>query len=88
MKDLPRHIVGCVVMLIALLVLGAVFYVEIPAQNRDVAFLAVGIALGWAGNVVLFHFGSSEGSKSKTAMLSERPTGAPADPVATHEVDQ
>lgn len=70
MKDLPRHLVGAVVMILAAMVLGAIFFFEIPEGNREVALLAIGIVFGWSGAVVTFHFGSSQGSKDKTDHLA------------------
>lgn len=65
MKDIPRHIIGGIVMLIAVGIIGMLFVRPIPAENQDVALVLLGIALGWAGTVVQFHFGSSQGSKNK-----------------------
>jgi len=47
---------------------------EIPGGNRDVAMVSLGIALGWAGAVVQFYFGSSEGSKAKTDIMAGGPS--------------
>lgn len=85
MKDLPRHLVGATVMLIAALLIVGLFFAEIPEGNRDIAMVLLGIAMGWGGAVVQFHFGSSEGSKEKTNMLATRPTGEASDPVHVEE---
>ncbi|MGL5734936.1 MAG: hypothetical protein ACRCYS_08715 [Beijerinckiaceae bacterium] len=71
MKNLSRNVVGGFAMLIAAAILAGMFLLEIPAGNREVALVGLGIALGWAGNVVNFHFGSSEGSKTKTDLMAD-----------------
>lgn len=85
MKHLPRHVVGAVVMLMASVVIYLLFIKPIPDGNHDIAMVMLGIILGWAGNVVQFHFGSSDGSKQKTELMSERPDGTESDPVHVEE---
>lgn len=81
MTELPRHIVGgCVIALCAAMI-AALFFVEIPEGNRDIAMVLLGIGMGWGGAVVQFHFGSSEGSKRK----DRRPDGTETDPVFVEE---
>ena len=81
MKSMPRHIVGIAVMLIAVGIIGLLFFVPLPDGNREVALVVLGVAIGWASSVVTFHYGSSEGSKEKSQMLATRPDGTAADPV-------
>ena len=69
MKNLPRNVVGAFVMTLAAGIVTALFLLELPAGNREVALVILGGAIGWAGSVVNFHFGSSEGSKRKTEMM-------------------
>tara|TARA_R100001129_G_scaffold182748_1_gene163819 strand:+ start:220 stop:486 length:267 start_codon:yes stop_codon:yes gene_type:complete len=85
MTDLPRNIVGGVVMALAAIIILLLFWQEIPEGNRDLALVLLGVALGWAGSVVNFHFGSSQGSKDKTSLMATRPTGKPSDPVHTQD---
>jgi hypothetical protein len=70
MKNVSRNMVGAFAMGAALGVLFGLFRIEIPEGNREVALVALGVALGWAGTVVNFHYGSSEGSKAKTDLLA------------------
>jgi hypothetical protein len=58
-------------MLMAATISAALFAFPIPPDNQDIAMVMLGIVLGWAGNVVQFHFGSSEGSKEKTALMAD-----------------
>ena len=68
---IARHIIGCLVMMLAVGIVAALFLVEIPAGNAEVALVVLGVAIGWAGSVVNYHYGTSEGSKTKTRMLGE-----------------
>lgn len=70
MTDLPRHLVGLAVMLLAAAVIGALFVLKIPPTNSEIAFMVLGAVMTWAGSVVQFHFGSSQGSKDKTEHLA------------------
>ena len=72
-------------MAVAVMIIALLFFVPLPAGNHEVALVVLGIAIGWAGNVVSFHFGTSEGSSRKTNMLMTRPTGRPHDPVHVEE---
>lgn len=65
-------VVGAVVMLIAIGIVAGLFLLEIPEGNRDAAMLILGVAIGWAGAVVQYHYGSSSGSSRKTDMLAQQ----------------
>lgn len=80
-KGASTAAVGIVVMLLAVAIVGGLFLLELPAGNREVALVILGTVIGWAGGVVNYHYGSSEGSKRKTDMLVARPSGNPGDPV-------
>lgn len=64
--------VGIIVMGLAVGIVAGLFLMEIPVGNRDVAMMALGIAISWAGSVVNFHYGSSSGSSRKTDMLAQQ----------------
>lgn len=67
-----RTLVGCSVLALAIGIVIGLFLWPVPAANADLAMVILGIVIGWAGNVVQFHFGTSEGSKTKTEMLGGR----------------
>jgi DNA mismatch repair protein MutH len=71
-KGIPwaRHTLAALVLVIAIGIVAGLFMLEIPTNNKEVAYLVLGVAIGWAGQVVNFHFGSSQGSKDKAEMLS------------------
>jgi hypothetical protein len=71
-ERIPRHIIGVAVMLIAIGILAGLFFVPIPESNREVALVILGVAIGWAGSVVDYHFGTSAGSVRKTEIMKER----------------
>ena len=76
MSDFPRHLIGAIVMLLCAVMMGALFFIEIPPGNRDIAMVLLGIGMGWGGAVVQFHFGSSDGSKRKDARAAiDNPDG-------------
>ena len=72
MRDLPRHLTGFFVLLLAFGIVAGMFHWPIPEGNAEVALVVLGVAIGWAGSVVAYHFGTSEGSKSKTDLLTRR----------------
>lgn len=72
MKHLPRHLVAAFVMLLALGIVAGLFLVAIPDSNGEVALVVLGVAIGWAGNVVAFYFGTSDGSVRKTDIMNEK----------------
>lgn len=80
-SEVPRHVTGAAVMALATLVIVLLFLQPLPEGNHEVALVVLGIAINWASNVVNFHFGTSEGSKTKTKLMADRPSGKPEDPV-------
>jgi hypothetical protein len=43
-----------------------VFFKGVPAENKEIAYMAIGSLITMCGTVLNFHRGSSAGSKSKT----------------------
>jgi hypothetical protein len=72
MKQMPRNIIAALVMLLAFGIIAGLFLVPIPQTNGEVALVILGVAVGWAGNVVNYHFGTSEGSTRKTDIMNEK----------------
>lgn len=71
-KNGPRHLVGFVVLVLAIGIVAALFLFEIPIGNREVALVVLGVAIGWSNNVVSYYFGTSEGSSRKSEFLELR----------------
>jgi len=80
-----RYTVGLIAVMGGFVGLIALYFVEIPAGNRDAVTLALGIVLGWGGSVINGEWGSSpagrEAAKLGVRAASESPTGKPGDPV-------
>lgn len=85
LKGIAGGLVGFAVMLLAIGIVTGLFVHELPEGNREVALVILGTVIGWAGAVVNYHYGSSEGSKRKTDMLATCPTGEAHDPVHVEE---
>lgn len=71
-KDFARHIVGGFVLALAAGIVAALFLLELPKGNRDVALVILGVVIGWGSAIVAYHFGTSEGSKRKTDAMLEK----------------
>jgi hypothetical protein len=56
--------IGIILMLFGIVI--ALFSISIPVNNEEVAYMVLGLVMGYAGSVISFHRGSSEGSKNKT----------------------
>lgn len=69
-NQIPRHVVGVFVMALSAGIVAGLFLLELPEGNREVALVILGVAVGWGGNVVAYHFGTSEGSSRKTDLMS------------------
>jgi hypothetical protein len=59
-------------MLLAFGIIAGLFLIPIPESNGEVALVVLGVAIGWASNVVNYHFGTSEGSTRKTDIMNEK----------------
>lgn len=70
--DTQRLLVGACVILLSIGIVAGLFLFEIPKGNAEVALVVLGVAIGWAGSVVQYHFGSSEGSSRKTGILHDK----------------
>lgn len=70
LANLARHLVAVFALALAVYIIFVIFEKEIPAENKDVALIVLGIAISWADRVISFHFGSSDGSKRLSEMVS------------------
>lgn len=64
-----RHILGGFVVSAFVGTMIALFVVPVPSGNHDLIVFMLGQLSGFAGAVVTFHYGSSQGSKDKSALL-------------------
>lgn len=65
--------------ILAMAVIGATFFLgymllteTVPAENRDIVNVALGMILGLSGTVVGYYFGSSKSSSDKTEIFKEQ----------------
>lgn len=70
-----RTMFGVVGMAMCAAVIGCLFFFEIAEANQRIIDVASGIILGWGTMIVGFYFGSSEGSKQKTAAMTAMAAG-------------
>lgn len=54
-----RSIVGLLALTGGIVGLLALFFVEVPAGNRDALMLGLGAILGWGASVINYEFGGS-----------------------------
>jgi hypothetical protein len=57
--SLYRALLGLVALAGGLLGLAGLYFIPIPAANRDPLLLALGLVLGWGSTVIGYEFGSS-----------------------------
>lgn len=74
--SLFRGVIGLVCVIGSLVGFGGLYFVEIPAGNRDALMLALGIVFGWGSAVVQSEYGASTtGRKVAEAGLKRMETG-------------
>jgi hypothetical protein len=68
-KEVFMYVLAAIVMLLLFTSIAFILIIEIPGGNKDLAYMAFGLALGWGSMVISYFFGSSKGSADKTEML-------------------
>jgi len=67
-----RAIIGVICVAGSMVGFGGLYFVEIPAGNRDALMLALGIIFGWGSAVVQSEYGASTtGRKAADAALGQ-----------------
>lgn len=70
-----RGLLGFIALAAGFVCLLGLFFVEIPAGNKEALILAVGIVLGWGSAVINYEFGSSpSGRKAADAGIRSEDT--------------
>jgi hypothetical protein len=54
-----KWVVGLIPLLASVLIMGLLFFVAVPAGNKDTLLPLAGVFFGWGGAVVSYEFGSS-----------------------------
>lgn len=74
-NDIMFKIVGGGVLLIFLVLISVLFFSQIDlGKNEGLVNILFGAVIGYVGNIVAYYYGSSRGSKQKTAMLGDKQT--------------
>ena len=63
------YLIDIAMITLLFIVVCSLFFVTVPKQNENIAYMVFGMVLGYVGSIITFHRGSSEGSKSKTMEL-------------------
>lgn len=71
-----RAALGLVALVGGLIGMGGLYFVPIPAGNREPLLLALGLVLGWGSTVIGYEFGSSPAGR-KAAEAGLRPADQP-----------
>lgn len=67
-----RAVVGLLCVLGGLSGFGALYFIAVPASNRDALMLALGIVMGWGSAVVQSEYGASTtGRKAANAAIDQ-----------------
>lgn len=70
---LYRALLGLVALVGGLLGMGGLYFVPIPAANREPLLLALGLVLGWGSTVVGYEFGSSPAGRKAAEAGVKKP---------------
>lgn len=74
-KAEARTVLSVVIVFVTLALLIMIFTIELPDNNKDMAYLVVGGFIGSFTTIVAFWFGSSKGSADKTELLKQTNPG-------------
>lgn len=80
-SDKTRNVLAIAALIIIALLIAGLFFVQIPDSAKDLINIALGFVAGYVGAVFNYYFGSSDGSRQKTALLNEQATGRADDPI-------
>jgi hypothetical protein len=68
-KDIFMYSLAALIILLLFLSLYFILTKSVPQENRDLAYMSFGLALGWGTMVISYFFGSSKGSADKNEMM-------------------
>lgn len=64
-SDLPLLIFAGAIILFLMILIGLLFFIEIPEKNEPLITQSLGVVLGMVVTIAAFYFGSSKGSQDK-----------------------
>lgn len=65
------YLLGALVTIGFFTTLGFLIFKQMPQENKDVLYLAIGSLIGFMGAVVQYFYGSSAGSAAKSEILTK-----------------
>ena len=68
-KDVFMYTLAGLVMVLLFGSLYVIFFIPIPMENKELAYMGFGLAMGWGTLVLNYFFGSTKGSSEKTEMI-------------------
>ena len=71
-SDICTHTLDFLIVLAAILVSLLAFFKGVPAENKELVYMAIGSLWTLTGTIVNFWRGSSSGSLAKTELLNKR----------------
>lgn len=63
------YYIDFIIVLATVFMIAIIFFVGVPIENKELAYMALGSLLTMCGTILNFHRGTSSGSKSKDAAL-------------------
>ena len=66
-----RTIISLFMLIVIVALLFLMFIIELPENNKEMAYLVVGALMGSFTTVIAFWFGSSKGSSDKTDIINQ-----------------
>lgn len=70
-KELIRGVMSVLMILMMIGLFILIFMIELPENNKDMAYLLVGAVSGSFTTIIAFWYGSSQGSADKQDKLNE-----------------
>lgn len=70
-KAEERTIISLLMVIVIVALLFLMFVIELPDNNKDMAYLVVGGLMGSFTTIIAFWFGSSKGSSDKTDIIKQ-----------------
>lgn len=81
----PRSIFGALAFIVTGGAIALALSPWVASDKEQISLVVLGNVLSWPVIILQWYFGSSEDSKEKTHLLTERPAGRPGDPVSVEE---
>lgn len=66
-----RTIISLFMLIVIVALLFLMFIIELPENNKEMAYLVVGALMGSFTTIIAFWFGSSKGSSDKTDIINQ-----------------